>query len=153
MTRSIFILVVLQVLISSCNPSAHTYSKFVHLDGLTYRFSDNGNRALKIEFLTDTILAVTNKSSVSHNHHLVNFDSRYLYRRNEIGTVAIQKKISSDKPLQKSRVYRKPYDNRGYTMDSSAYQYIFPDIEGDTLRFSSDFKRLQVKEFCFDKVK
>lgn len=148
--RSIFVLALL-ALISSCAPTSK-YSKFAHLRGLNYRFSDNGNRDLKIEFLTDTTLAVTNRSSISHNYYLVNFDSKYLYERNEIGTVVIRNKISSDKELQKS-MYRKPYDNRSYTMDNMAYQYIFPDIEGDTLRFSSDFKKLQVKEFCFERAK
>ncbi|HEY0769262.1 MAG TPA: hypothetical protein VGD31_02940 [Sphingobacteriaceae bacterium] len=151
MIRSISLLAILLALFSSCNTATRTYRSFTHLGGLAYRFSDNNNRILKIEFLTDSTLGVTNRSGLEHNYHLVDFNSQYLYERSEIGTIVILKKIDRDKPLQKS-IYRKPYDNRPYTMDSFAYQYIFPDIEGDTLRFSSDFKKLQVSEFCFDKL-
>lgn len=151
MVRSIFLSVMLVVSLS-CAPRVVDYSQFLHLKGLIYRFSDSGNRALKIEFLTDSTLLVNNASSISHNYYLVSFKCKYLYRRNEIGAVVIGGKIDCDKPLQKSS-YRKPYDNKTYTMDSLAYQHIFPDIENDTLRFSSDFKRLQIREFSFDRTK
>jgi hypothetical protein len=148
--RATFVLVLL--FFSACT-SPPKLVKFSHLHGLAYRFSDNSNRMLKIDFLTDTTLVVTNRSSMSHSYHLVNFETKYLYKRNEIGTVLIQRRTASDKPLQKSKSYRRPYDNRSYLMDNNAYQYIFPDIEGDTLRFSSAFDKLQVREFSFEKVK
>jgi hypothetical protein len=149
------VLILIAGLISSCSSrSSYPYKKFPSgLRGLSYNFSDNGNRGLEIRFLTDTTLTVDNRSSVSHNYYLVSFNSKYLYRRNEVGTVIIQAKIDSNKRLRKSNIYRKPYDNRRYTMDSLAFQYVFPDIEGDTMRFSSDFKRLQIKEFCFERAK
>lgn len=141
------------LLIFSCGVRPQRlYKKFRHLEGINYAFSDSGHRYLKLRFLTDTTLLVTNRSSSSHNYYLLNFDSKYLYKRNEIGTVIVRRRIDSNKSLIKSN-YRKPYENRSYTMDSLAFQYIFPDIEGDTMRFSSDFNRLQVKEFCFDRVK
>ena len=144
---------ILVILLSSCRSrTTCKYHKIIHLRGLNYLFSDNGNRGLKIVFSTDTTLEVSNRSSISHNFYLVSFDAQYLYTRNEIGTVVVRKKIKSSKDLQKSG-YVKPYDGRGYPMDSLAYRYIFPDIEGDTLRFSSDFKRLQVREFCFERIK
>jgi hypothetical protein len=147
-------LILIFLMIFSCRVSPQRlYKKFRRLNGFSFTFSDSGRRYLKLRFLTDTTLLITNRSSVLHSYYFLNFDSKYLYRRNEIGTVIVQSRIDSNKPLTTSTIYQKPYENRSYTMDSLAFRYIFPDIEGDTLRFSSDFKRLQVKEFCFERAK
>jgi hypothetical protein len=60
--------------------------------------------------------------------------------------------ISSDKKLSKDK-YIKPYSNKQYYLDDNAIKYVFPDIQGDTIRFSSDFQKLQVREFSFGRIK
>lgn len=120
---------------------------------LRYRFSDNGNRDLTIFFLNDSIVKVMNNTSIAHNHYLLNFNSSYLYKRGNIGTITVGRLLESDKERPGKTKYAKPYENVSYPLDNKAIEYIFPDMEGETMRFSADFKRLQVKEFSFERVK
>ena len=60
--------------------------------------------------------------------------------------------ISSDKKLVEGK-YIKPYSNRQYYFDNNAVEFVFPDLVKDTIRFSANFQRLQIKEFSFDRVK
>lgn len=120
---------------------------------LKYKFSDNGNRGLTIFFLNDTVVKVMNNTSIAHNHYLLNFNSSYIYKKEKIGTVTVGRMIERDKERLNKIRYAKPYEDVSYPLDSKAVEFIFPDIEGETMRFSADFKKLQIKEFCFEKTK
>jgi hypothetical protein len=144
------------IIISSCGSYriAETYKNIANKGyvGLRFRFTDSGNRNIEIRFDTDSILAVTNRTNIAQNHYLLNFNCSYSYKVLDIGSIYIDKMLSTDKKLSKAK-YIKPYNNRQYYLDNTAVEYVFPDLEGDTIRFSADFKRLQIKEFSFDKVK
>jgi|LSQX01.2.fsa_nt_gb hypothetical protein len=70
----------------------------------------------------------------------------------DIASIKIIKILQNDKYLSQNR-YIKPYDTKQYYLDSNAVGLVFPDIVGDTVRFSSDFQKLQVREFCLQRVK
>jgi hypothetical protein len=150
-------LIALLLLFFSCKASQqkNIYEKIVK-DGyrnLKYKFSDNGNRGLIIEFSNDSLARVSNHTSIGHNYYLLNFNREYIYQKSRLGVIVIEKLIKSDKSALNNDKYLKPYDNSSYVLDSNATEYVFPDIIGDTIRFSSDFKKLQVREFCFEKTK
>jgi len=119
--------------------------------GLSYRFSDNGNRSISIFFTSDSTMEIRNRTSIPHNHYLLNFNSTYTYTILDIANLYVNSKVVSNKKLSKSK-YIKPYSNKQIPLDSTAIEYVFPDIEGDTIRFSSDLKRLQIRDFNFDRT-
>lgn len=133
---------------------AETYKQVANKGyvGMKYKFSDSGNRNIDITFNSDSTLAVTNRTNIAQNFYLLNFNNIYSYKILDIGNVKVNKVLSIDKKLSKSR-YIKPYSNKQYYLDNTAIEYVFPDLERDTIRFSADFQKLQVMEFSFDKVK
>jgi len=149
------IIVLVILLFSACTINkVRTNRIYEHIasegfNDLTYNFSDNGNRNLKIKFYGDSTLLLTNVTSISQTYYALSFKCTYSFKQLNIGSLYISNKISCDKKLSKTK-YLKPYDNQQYTINENAIDYIFPDIQGDTIRFSSDFKRLQIKEFCFE---
>ncbi len=91
----------LAIILSSCSPyrKAETYKEIANKGyiGLEYRFTDSGNRNIEIRFDSDSILAVTNRTNIAQNHYLLNFNSLYSYKMLDIGSIFINKMISSDK--------------------------------------------------------
>lgn len=146
----------LVIILSSCSSynKIESYKQIANKGyaGLKYKFSDSGNRNINVTFISDSTLAVTNKTNIAQTYYLLNFNSIYSYKILDVGNLYINKILLSDKKLSKSR-YIKPYSNKQYYLDSTAVEYIFPNIEEDTLRFSADFQRLQIREFSFDQVK
>ncbi len=121
--------------------------------GSVFLFSDTRNRNLKIVFLNDSILELSNTSKISTVFHrtYLNFKCTYSYRALKLNEVKIINdtgcKIGKSSEIQ----YLKPFEYRGYTIDENAVHYIFPNITNDTIRFSSDLNRLQIREFCFER--
>lgn len=149
-------ILLLIIILSSCSSyrKAETYKQIANRGyvGMKYKFSDSGNRNIDITFNSDSTLAVTNRTNIAQNFYLLNFNSIYFYKVLDIGSVKVNKVLTSDKKLSKSK-YLKPYSNNQYYLDNTAIEYVFPDIEGDTVRFSADFQKLQVREFSFERVK
>lgn len=112
-----------------------------------YTFSDVGMRNLKIRFLSDSILKVSNRVIKEHtpSHHLWNFDVQYRYSSDDIGIIQVHEMLSSNSNFFTKENYLKPYSRDKF----NSKENIFPDINGDTLFFSSDFMKIQVKEFLF----
>ncbi|GHE72282.1 hypothetical protein GCM10011340_30670 [Roseivirga thermotolerans] len=135
----------------SCSP--HLRGKITTYSSLSYKFSDSGNRSLKIDFKNDSIVTVSNRTSIAHNHGFLNFDVSYEYKTGLLGTVIIVGMLNSNRIFQENDKYLKPYENRDFSFDSGSADYLFPDISGDTIRFSRDFNTLQIKEFSFKRSK
>lgn len=133
---------------------AETYKQIANKGyaGMKYKFSDSGNRNIEITFNSDSTLVVINRTNIAQNYHLLSFNRAYSYKMLDIASVKIIKILQSDKKLSRNR-YIKPYDTKQYYLDSNAVELVFPDIVGDTVRFSSDFQKLQVREFCLQRVK
>jgi len=91
-------------------------------------------------------------TNIAQNYHLLSFNRAYSYTMLNIASVKIVKMLQSDKNLSQNS-YIKPYDTKQYYLDNNAVKLVFPDIIGDTIRFSSDFQKLQVREFCLQRVK
>jgi hypothetical protein len=138
----------------SSHSTVRIYQKIANtgMCGIKYKFSDCGQRYIIISFVSDSIVEVVNRTSIAHSHSKLNFDNQYRYKMVELGIILVYNKIGGDKPLSKNK-YIKPYNNKSFILDSNSVEFIFPNIEDDTLSFSSDFKKLQIKEFCFDKIK
>lgn len=117
-----------------------------------YKFSDNSNRNVTAVILNDSVIELNNRTNIAHNHYLFNFKIVYKYEKAGFSSIVISKIISSNKSLSKG-LYLKPFDFRPFTTDSVTSKYIFPDLLNDTLRFSKDHKRLQIKDFCFELYK
>jgi hypothetical protein len=149
-------LLLLIIIISSCSSyrKAETYKQIAYKGyaGMKYKFSDSGNRNIEISFNNDSTITIINRTNIAQNYYLLNFNSVYSYKMLDIGSININKMISSDKKLSKDK-YIKPYSNKQYYLDDNAIKYVFPDIQGDTIRFSSDFQKLQVREFSFGRIK
>lgn len=148
-----YIYIILLVIISSC-ASQRSLERYKQIEdqgyiGLKYKFSDSGNRNIEVTFEDDSTLHVVNRTNIQQSSYLLNFDINYSFKRASINSIVVDKYKSGDKRLFK-KDYLGPYNYRQYTMDKDAIKYIFPDIKGDTLRFSPDFKKLQILEFCFD---
>ena len=149
----------LMLLLIPCLLSCSTYRNaqtFKHVDkqgytGFKYKFSDNGNRCVFIEFVNDSALTVRNTPRIAQTYNLLSFNCTYSYSKNDFGIIYINNMLSGDKELNDSS-YVLPFSNRHFTLDTNAPFNLFPDLRGDTLRFSSDFQKLQAKEFCFEKV-
>jgi len=144
------------IVFSSCSAyrQGETYNKIVRngFAGIKYSFSDSGNRNIEITFNDDSTLNVINKTNIAQTYYLLNFDCFYSYKMLDIASIKIIKMLSSDKQLKQDG-YLKPYDYRQYEINNSAVQFVFPDLTGDTIRFSADLGKLQVREFCFDRIK
>ena len=118
--------------------------------GLHYTFSDYGDRNIDILFITNDTLQVTNHSTVPHRLGLLNFKAIYYIKKLSPYEFCIERKISCDRKLKKNK-YTKPYSRQRPLVGDDVLDYIFPDLEKETIVFSNDFQKLQVKEFCFDK--
>lgn len=121
--------------------------------GSTYLFSDTRNRNLKIVFLNDSIIELSNTSKISTVFHrtYLNFECKYLYEGINLNEVYVVKDMDCKIPEFPSSQYLKPFEYRHFTVDDSAIEYIFPNITNDTIRFSADLQRLQIREFCFER--
>lgn len=115
-----------------------------------YIFSDSGKRNLRLKFLTDSTLAISNRVTKEHapTYYLYNFDVIYSYKPIEMGVIKILEPLNDNKVLDKGN-YIKPYNKGSFVSIES----VFPDIEGDSIFFSNDFKKIQIKEFSFDLAK
>jgi hypothetical protein len=143
------------IIFSSCisNGKKQLYKKVANgYIGLKYKFSDSGDRNIQISFSNNGTIEVTNRTNMAHGHQVLNFNAKYSFKVFNVGSLYIDNVLYSDKILSKIK-YTKPYVNSHNNLDSTAVQYIFPNIEGDTIRFSADFQKLQIKEFNFDRVK
>ncbi len=98
-------------------------------------------------------MQVSNHTNIAQHYYLLTFTDEYLYKEGKLGTILIGKLTSSNKPRSDKMMYAKPYEDVPYLLDSNAFKYIFPDIEGEVFRFSSNFRKLQIREFSFDKLK
>lgn len=146
------ILIILIFVCFSCKTSQfniNIYSRIASrgYNGLSYGFSDMGSRNLKIKFLNDSTLKVSNRTDISQNFYFSNFEMIYSYKPLKMGEIIVKELIQSDKKIEMEEGYLKPYENDP-SFDQKA-QHLFPNIVGDTIRFSSDFKRLQIREFNF----
>lgn len=154
MKKEFLILIIL--ILSSCGSYrvAETYKQIANKGyaGMKYQFSDSGNRNIEITFKSDSTLTVINRTNIAQNYHLLSFNRAYSYTMLDIASVKIVKMLQSDKNLSQNS-YIKPYDTKQYYLDNNAVKLVFPDIIGDTIRFSSDFQELQVREFCLQRVK
>ncbi len=154
MVKEFLILIIL--ILSSCGSyrMAETYKRIANnaYAGMKYKFSDSGNRNIEITFNSDSTLVIINRTNIAQNYHLLSFNRAYSYKMLDIASVKIVKMLQSDKKLSHNR-YIKPYDTKQYYLDNNAFELVFPDIVGDTVRFSSDFQKLQVREFCLQRVK
>ena len=139
------IVVTICMLVFSGVNAANNYANYDKL----YKFSDNSNRNVNAIILNDSVIELHNRSNIAHNYYLFNFKIVYKYEKVGFSSIVISKIISSNKSLSKG-LYLKPYDFRLFTTDSVTSKYIFPDLLNDTLRFSKDHKRLQIKDFCFE---
>ena len=148
----------LMVFLIMCSCNAHkrieTYKQIAKKDysGLMYKFSDSGNRNIRITFNNDSTITMTNRTNSAQNYNLFYLNCIYSYKILNVNSIKIINTISSDKSLKKNN-YLRPYDYKQYVLDENAINYILPDLVGDTIRFSADFQKLQVREFCFERVK
>lgn len=147
---SIFLLLLTFI---SCNVyrQANIYKRVANKGyvGMKYKFSDSGNRNIEIEFISDSIIHINNKPNIAQTYYLFSFNSIYSYRILDIGGIYINRMLSSDKNLGKDS-YIKPFSIKQYSHNNNEVN-VFPNLEGDTIRFSSDYRKLQVREFCFDR--
>lgn len=121
--------------------------------GSTFVFSDTRNRNLRIVFLNDSIFELSNTSSVPTVFHsnFLNFKCKFLYEKINIHKVYVVKDIDCKIPKLPSLQYLKPFDFSHFTIDEHAIEYLFPNIDNDTVRFSADLQKLQIREFCFER--
>ena len=112
---------------------------------LNYVFSDNRIRNVSIHFDNDSVLTVSNNVYKEHSHsaYKYNFEESYRYQEIELGVISIVCQINGNNKDKYLEEYVKPYVNSTFINERS----IFPNLLNDTIRFSSDFKRIQIKEF------
>ncbi|TKG87532.1 hypothetical protein EYV94_28205 [Puteibacter caeruleilacunae] len=153
MNKLYLLLLIVACLSCSSYRQSKTYKQIARYGytGMKYRFSDSGARNIVLTFQNDSTLSVTNKTDIAQIRYLLNFDCTYSYKWLDIASVEIREILSSNKELHQHG-YIKPYDNRQFVYDKNAVKMIFPDIVGDTLRFSGDYKKLQIREFSFDRI-
>ena len=121
--------------------------------GLTkYTFSDFGRRNLTFELINDSIIQISNKDKCRiHDHNLVNFETKYIFESNEVSSLVVKKVYKDSRNNYDNNIrYLKPFEYTHFKLSNNLQNYIFPSIVGDTLRFSADFRKLQVREFCFE---
>jgi len=150
MIKSILILLIVTCFSCKTSQYSNIYTRIANkgYSGLSYEFSDMGSRNLSIYFLNDSTLKISNKTDIGHNHHLSNFESIYSYNSLKLGELRIEQLLSTSKKKKYLKQgYAKPYQNDP-NFDQKAHN-IFPNVQGDTIRFSSDFKNLQIREFNF----
>lgn len=123
--------------------------------GLKYSFEEHGQRNLFVVFYNDSILEVSNFAKMPYIQQMqLNFKCIYLYRPINITEILILEDVDCNIPKKHNTGYLKPFDYyRTFTIDEEAVLYIFPNIYNDTIRFSADFKKLQIREFCFVRKK
>ena len=122
--------------------------------GNEYVFSDTGNRNLRLIFINDTLLEISNTSNIASVFHRTYLDikCRYIFKPISLTELEIINPLLGCGFPENSEIdYLRPYDFRHFTIDKNAIKYIFPNINNDTIRFSADLTRLQIREFCFEK--
>ena len=112
-----------------------------------YTFSDSGRRNLKIKFSSDSTLELSNHVSKANApiYYLWNFNVEYSYSSISIGEIQVHQMLSSNAEKFTKGNYLKPYSRSNLKSKKD----IFPDISGDTILFSPDFMKIQIKEFSF----
>lgn len=123
--------------------------------GSVYYFSDTSDRNLRVLFLNDTLIEISNTSIINTPYHNAHLDvkCKYVYKSINLTELLIIRSLNGCKLPQNPEIsYLKPFDFRHFTIDEKAIQYIFSDITNDTIRFSSKLEKLQIREFCFDKI-
>ena len=115
-----------------------------------YTFSDSGIRNLKIRFVNDTVLEVSNAVIRDHapSQYRWLFSTQYKYSSPEVGVIAIEEVLSENNKLIDGN-YVKPYSRAPF----QSLESVFPDIKGDSIFFSQDFMKIQIREFSFGIVK
>lgn len=132
----------------SCNNSKNVVKKYFTggYTSLEYSFSDFGIRNLKITFRNDSILELNNYVTKDNAPNALSFNlhSEYLYSKISINEILITKLIKSNFALKDNR-YNKPYQGTFSDINN-----LFFNMTNDTVRFSNDFKKMQIREFCFE---
>jgi len=149
--KKIYLLIV--ILFLSCSAQNYflvkRYFKTGYV-GFEYSFSDFGVRNLKIKFLSDSIMEITNCVSYDNAPKALYFTlkQKYLYQidTDTWGVIVVKQLIESNKILNEDKYY-KPYVGNFHNVSN-----IFPYINNDTIRLSKDLKKLQILEFSFDFV-
>ena len=153
--KKIYLLIV--ILFLSCSAQNYflvkRYFKTGYV-GFEYSFSDFGVRNLKIKFLSDSIMEITNHVSYDHAYAhtptalYFTLKQKYLYQidTDTFGVIVVKQLIESNKILNEDK-YCKPYVGNFHNVSN-----IFPYINNDTIRLSKDLKKLQILEFSFDFV-
>lgn len=141
-----FKILVLLLITISCSPLRQISKN--GMSGLVFEFSDSSNRNLMLVFESDSIFSVKNVSYNSHNARYLNFDFRFSYERPTVGSIKVLGMINDDQ-YTFSNSYVRPYQPEQLAIGRDARSLVFPNLIGDTLWFSSDYKVLQIREFSF----
>lgn len=151
-----FILIIIVTSLFSCSTNKELAAvKKIAQDGysgLIYEFTDNGNRSIRLEFLSDSILTISNKPSIAQTYYLLSFNKKYSYRKLGIGCIKIAETLYSDRELCEEG-HIKPFSTKQFTLDIDKPSDIFPELLGDTIWFSADLEKLQANDFCFEKIR
>jgi len=134
-------LTILIILLISCN----SYKNLnVFIKNRSYVFSDNSIRKLKITFLNDTIIEIKNDIGGLH-YYPYSFSIKYSIEKIDYWKYVITKTVDKTN-LRFRNIYIHPYRN-GKFID---YKDIFPDVIKDTIFFDVNYKKLLLKDFCFN---
>ena len=112
-----------------------------------YVFSDSEVRNLKILFLGDTIIQISNRVNglQATNYYLYNFTAKYSIEKIDLYRYIIRSSIEETDILSGVQ-YIHPYRKASFKCRAD----ILPNIISDTLFFNQDFNKILLKDFSFD---
>jgi len=116
------------------------------LNGKVYIFTDSDVRNLKITFLNNDAITVSNSVSglQGTNYYRYNFTTKYQIKKIDLSRYVIGNPIEKTHSLGEKK-YVRPFRTQGF----HSRKDVLPNIVGDTLFFNYNFRKLQLKDFSF----
>ena len=139
--------IVLLVTFFGCKSSDFTDNKGnFSLKGKTYTFSDSDIRNLKITFINESMVTVSNSVAglQAPNYHRYNFTTKYPVEKIDLYRYVIGKPIEKTDSLG-GKKYVHPFRKESF----NSRKDVFPNVVNDTLFFNRRFEQLQLKDFSF----
>jgi hypothetical protein len=112
-----------------------------------YIFGDSDIRNLKITFLNDNLIEVSNQVSglQAKNYHLYNFSTKYPIKKIDLSRFVIRNPVEKTDSLGGTK-YVRPFRKENFYNRAD----VFPNVVNDTLFFNENFKKIQLKDFSFE---
>jgi hypothetical protein len=117
------------------------------LKNRVYTFADSDVRNLKIVFLNDNLIEVSNQVSglQSKNYYRYNFTTKYPVKKADIYRYVIGEPVEKTDSIGSTK-YVRPYRRENFYSRAD----VFPNVISDTLFFNENFKKIQLKDFSFE---